>query len=105
MSDGTNENWLEANYSKFSSALEIGDSQEAEGCIAEAREYGFDTHADRLQAELESHSRKSPIVAGVIKSRGIYWRRMVGDTSLWSASTRCLVCCSWWLWGVKDNLK
>lgn len=37
-------------------------------------------------------------------SKKIYFQRMRGETRLWSASTRCLMCGKWWLWGVRDNL-
>lgn len=38
-------------------------------------------------------------------SRSIYWQRLAGFTHLWSASTRCIVCGDWWMWGIQDNLR
>lgn len=40
------------------------------------------------------------------QSRSIYISRMLGiaDPDDWSATTRCVKCHKWWMWGVRDNL-
>lgn len=37
-------------------------------------------------------------------SKDIYELRKKGLTTEWSASTKCLLCGAWWLWGIEDNL-
>lgn len=39
------------------------------------------------------------------ESRAIYFQRITGAMPyLWSATTRCLKCGEWWMWGVRSNL-
>lgn len=41
---------------------------------------------------------------GLEESQRIYHWRMQGYTGLWSATTRCIICGDWWMWGVENNL-
>lgn len=37
-------------------------------------------------------------------SMDIYYRRVRGEQDIWSASTRCIKCDKWYMWGLEDNL-
>jgi hypothetical protein len=47
---------------------------------------------------------RADLARSLEQSKGIYFQRIAGMTDLWSATTRCLKCGEWWMWGVKDNL-
>ena len=39
------------------------------------------------------------------ESRAIYFQRITGAMPhLWSATTRCVKCGVWWMWGIRENL-
>ncbi len=83
--------------------------------IDDLRETFEELNDDMRIASLHSNGTGKELHLGQLKrlkqigkeidlSKQVYYERVRGNTEIWSATTNCIKCGEWSMWGVRDNL-